>query len=277
MTGGFFDGTRPGERVRHGAAEFDLPILYFRDDAFAAFFTADLARVRAALPTRQLHPVRLPGGRTLLAVAAFNYVETSIGPYGEVAVAVPVVHGRRPLTPLPALREARTPGFGMAILHLPVTTVAARDAGRGVWGYAKFLADMEFTVTPERLACRLAEGGRHILTLEVPRAGRPVRDGRPLVTYSVRDGELVRTSIRQRALYLRALRPRGVRLDLGDHPVARELRALRIAPRPLLARVYLYRPAILPAGEVVARGVPPLDGYGGTGEGGRLEVRHLEG
>ena len=27
-------------------------------------------------------------------------------------------------------------------MHLPVTRVEARDAGRGEWGYTKFLADM---------------------------------------------------------------------------------------------------------------------------------------
>jgi len=72
--------------------------------------------------------------KALLGIAAFNYVDTSIGPYGEVAVVIPVVHRRRPLPLLPALMEASYPGFGNLVLHLPVTGLKPRDAGRGVWG-----------------------------------------------------------------------------------------------------------------------------------------------
>ena len=269
---GFFDGTRPGRRVTHGSASFELPILYSRDDAFALFFTVPARTVRPLLPTASLHPVTLWPGRALLGVAAFNYVETSIGPYGELAVVVPVVHGRRPLPVLPALMEASYRGFGNLVLHLPVTGQTPRDAGRGEWGYTKFVADMTFEILPERLTCRMAEEDRHILTLTVPRRGIVRRDPKPLVTYSVLEGRLIRTVIPQRAIFLLGVRPRGAGLELGEHPVAASIRALRPSARPLMSRVYLHRPAILPSGEVVEEGVRPLDGYRGRDREGRLRV-----
>jgi hypothetical protein len=179
----FFSSTRPGEKVTQGTVSFELPILYFHDDVFGLLFGADFNRLRKFMPSKSLHPVRLPGGRAIVGIFAMNYLETTIGPYGELAMAVPVVHGSRPPFPLiPLLMESGYPGFGFLVFHLPVTTLAARDAGRGGWGYTKFTSDMVFTLTPEFLECRLSEEGSHILTLRVARQGIALPDRKPLIT-----------------------------------------------------------------------------------------------
>lgn len=260
----FFHHTRPGRVVSAASGTFELPVLYSRDELFAAFFSADASRVRALMPCDQLRPVLLPRGRALVGVAAINYFDTSIGPYGEVAVVVPVIYGAWPRLPLlPVLLESRYPGYGQLVLHLPVTEPLARDAGRGTWGYTKFVADMQFQSTPERMECRLSEAGEHILTLGVARAGLVRRDDKPLVTYSVRDHELIRTTIPQRGIARTAFRPRGSALELGSHRVARELAALDLNPRPLVSRYFLERFAVLPEGTILERGVRALDGYRG--------------
>jgi hypothetical protein len=272
----FFDEVGSKTRVKHGEASFELPILYFREDSFAAFFPANREKVRALLPCQSLEPVALTKGKTVVGIAAFNYLETTVGSYGEVAVVVPVVHKGKSVPAMPLLLEARYPGFGMLVLHLPVTDVVPRDAGRGEWGYTKFVADMDFTITPEFLQCRLSEEDSHILTLRVPRRGVAKREKKPIVTYSVKEGKLVKTTIPQRGLYLLNPGPWGAKLELGEHPVAQSIKELGISPKPILTRAYLYRSAILPAGEVVEEGVNPLEGYKGTDRKGRHTVRYLE-
>jgi hypothetical protein len=274
----FFEGTRPGRVARVGTAEFDLPVLYFRDDSFGALFTADLARLRAVMPSRKLHPVpHSTPGRGLVYIGCFDYLDTSIGPYGEVAVAVPAVYGRRPPPVLPTVFEGRWPGFGAVILHLPVTTRLTRDGGRAYWGYAKFVADMRFQSTPEFQECRLDEGGKHVLTLHVVKRGPPLPDRRPLITYSVKDGALIRTTIPQSTIVRTALGAGGASLELGGvHPVAISIRELGIDLRPVMTRYYLDRSAILPEGEVLEQGVGPLEGYpGAEREEGELLTTHL--
>jgi hypothetical protein len=272
----FFEAARTRHQVTHGSATYELPVRYHRDDAFALFFPADYGRVFQAMPSDLLHPIRLPGGKALVGIAAFNYIETSFGPYGEVAVFVPAVHGRRPLLPLlPGLLEARYPGFGNVVLHLPVTRADARDAGRGGWGYTKFVADMLFTLTPEALECRLGEGERHILTLHVARSGALARDDKPLISYTVRQGTLIKTTVAQRGVCKNQLLPKNSWLKLGDHPVSESIRELGIGGRPWMSRYYLERAAILPEGEPVEERVRALDGYLGTDGPGKLEVRYL--
>jgi hypothetical protein len=261
---GFFDAARTTTTVTHGSATFDLPISYYRDDAFALVFSADLDAVRATLPSDELEPVTVVGGRATIAIVGYNYLDTTIGSYGEVAVSALVVHGRRPLPLLPALLESDYAGFGALVLHLPVTHRIARDAGRGQWGFTKFVADMAFENTPEHHRCRLSEQGDHILTLKVAKGGMFARDERPLTTYSVKEGDLIRTIIPQVGAYRWWPRCKDSSLELGNHPVAQSLKDLDLSPRPLLKRYYVERSGILPAGVVVERGVRPLDGYQGT-------------
>ncbi|NIO11627.1 MAG: hypothetical protein GTO40_27860, partial [Deltaproteobacteria bacterium] len=137
----FFPTTRAFKTVTHGNLSFEVPILYFRDDAFALFFTADPGKVRSLMPSPRLHPVLLSAKKTMVGIAAFNYIETTIGPYGEVAVVLPAVYKASPPPALiPAILESRYPDFGALVMHLPVTHILARDAGREEWGYAKFVA-----------------------------------------------------------------------------------------------------------------------------------------
>jgi hypothetical protein len=227
------------------------------------------------MPSQRLHPVMLTSGKAMVGIGAFNYMDTSIGPYGEVAVVAPAVYGPKPPPVLiPALLESRYPGFGTLVLHLPVTKTVARDAGRGEWGYTKFVADMKFTFTPEAMECRMSEGDQHILSLRVPRRGIAVRDRKPLITFSVKNGDLIKTFVPQKGYCRFAVRPKGAGLRLGDHPVAQSIRDLGLSERPFLSRYYLERSGILPSGVVIEKGVKPLDGHFGTDREGMHTVEY---
>jgi hypothetical protein len=270
---GFFESAKPVRTVTHGKATFQLPILYFRDDFFALFFSADPKRIRAVMPSSRLHPVLLNARRAMVGIGAFNYIDTSIGSYGEVAVVIPAVYGPSPPSILiPALVESRWQGFGLLVMHLPVTKRVARDAGRGEWGYTKFLAGMRFVITPEYMECRMSEGEKHILTIRVVRRGIAIRDCKPLITFSVKEGNLIRTTIPQKGTCRFSIRPAGSFLKLGDHPVSASIRELGISEKPFMSRYYLERSGILPSGQIMEQDVKPLDGYPGKGRPGKHSV-----
>lgn len=272
---GFFDYTGPARQgVDVGSARIDLPIRYYRDDCFMGVFTAAPEPVEALLPSDRLHPVTTTSGRALVAVVAWNYLETTVGPYGEVGVAVLCTLDRK-LPPLAgALLESASPAFGAFVAHLPVTTRIARDSGRTVWGYPKFVADMEFERLPAYQRVRLSEGGRHILSLRVRQSGLTVRDNRPLTTFTARGDELIVTRVPSRATYQLGSGARYGDLELGDHPVAEQLRGLDLSGSPLLTRNFLLRSGILPEGTVIGS-ARPYDGYRGEDrESGVLLVRY---
>ncbi len=268
------------EEIRHvqkGQAHFDLPIAYYRDDCFAGLFDAAYRPVADVLPTG-LYPMTLPNGRAAIAVVAFNYLNTSLGSYGEVGISIPCTYQRQAPPLLPVLLEAKFPTFGVFVLHLPVTTIIARDAGRGEWGYPKFMADMDFEKFPHYQRVRLEEGGAPILTLTVQQRGFPIKDNRPLITYSILEGCLMKTTVPTRAIYqLGAVAGLG-QLELGTHPVAEQLKSFDISPSAIFTKNYLSRCSLLPAGHPLGPVARFPVGYAGEERAfGRLTVSYAKG
>lgn len=260
----FLDWTGPEDpAVDIGVAEIELPIRYWRTDCFMGLFSADLGAVRELLPSGRLHPVRVSGGRAAVAIAVFNYLETGVGPYGEIAVS-PLCTLDRPAPPLLPLAAGYLRGMSGFVAHLPVTSRIAREAGRRIWGYPKFVTDMDFDLRPESQRVEMSEAGREILSLEVRRRGHVALDSAPLTTYTVHDGRLVRTSIAMRGHVATGIGPASGELLLGDHPVGREIADLGIGRRPLLSRTYLSHSAILPAGTDLGPADRPYTGYAGS-------------
>ncbi len=276
--GRFLDWTGPADPTYDiGVAEIALPIRYWRTDCFMALFTADLDAVRDLLPSQRLHPVRVTGNRAVVAVGVFNYLETSVGPYGEIALS-PLCTLDRAALPILPLATGHLRGMSGFVAHLPVTTRIAREAGRRVWGYPKFVADMDFDLSPERQRVEMSEDGREILSLEVRRRGHVTLDTAPLTTYTTHDGRLVRTEIAVRGHVATAVGPANGELLLGDHPVGREIAALGIDRRPLVTRTYLSHSAILPVGTDLGPADRPYTGHQGTdAETGRHTVRYDDG
>jgi hypothetical protein len=134
---------------------------------------------------------------------------------------------------------------------------------------------MEFEKRPAYQRVHMSEGGAHILTLTVKQQGLVIKDNRPLITYSVREGQLLKTTIPSRAVYQMGLLPGLGTLELGDHPVARQLRELEIAATATITKNYLSRCSILPAGESLGMADRPHVGYlGQEREYGRLTVSY---
>ena len=270
---GFFDGTRPGKQAKYGEAAFDLPILYLRDDFFGLYHTADKKKISEILPSDKLTPVTMPNGRAVIAIMAYNYLETSIGSYGEIPVAIPVLFEKKQLPLggfLPLMLQGAYPGFGVLVMHLPVTKVVARDAGRGEWGYTKFVADMDFSITPEFLECRMYEKDQFIFDLRVMRRGFHMPDKNPLITFSVKERQLIRTTIPIKGVMRFSLCTKDSYVKYGAHPMAQSIQALDISEKPFAQSFYTERAAILPSGEIVERNVKPLEGYMGQ----TREARH---
>ena len=115
------------------------------------------------------------------------------------------------------------------IKHLPVTTEIARDAGVDFAGYPKFIADITFKEANGWITAELSETGRHILTL----AGRkgPLSSATRMRVHpvTVREGFILRCEMiyneRQQVL---GRGSSGIRLELGDHPIALQVKQLQL-------------------------------------------------
>ena len=261
----FYRWQGPRPVIAAGDMRIRLPLFYHRNDMFMSVHAASYEAVAAELPSQVLRPACWADGRALVAVTAFHYHAvtwiaddgsvSSLAPYGEIAVAALVTAGQAPRV-LPLL-SGKLRAF---VLHLPVTTIEARDSGIAGWGFPKFVADMDFTEDPGFRRVVLSEGGSSILTLTVRPRGPVLADRRPLAGYTVLQGELLETVLP--VLGRMQARPGGGELVLGDHEVAQRLRRLQISPAPLAVLSYLDHRSILPAGRPAG---PARDYHGYTG------------
>mgnify|MGYP001813374841 FL=1 len=271
----------PAEPIDAGAFHGGLPGVFHRSELSGTMHTASLEAVRAVLPSPDLHPVRLPGGRAIVLVASIRHEEVTASgvdglallPYGEIMVAAFVT--RRPAPPFLPLVAPAFSGIaaGTFVLHMPVTSKAARDAGRSM-GYPKFTADIKFEDSVETIRSQVSEGGHRILTHIVQPAGQPTVSGAPSTLYSVRDGQLLEQSAPSFGL-LRGRWGRGSgSLELGDHQVADELRALDIQPQPFAAMQLSAARMSLPGVHTVGPAGPYLGYIGDERELGRYVVTY---
>lgn len=265
-----FDGPYSG--LHH---QFFHPVYYHGSTAFVGIFPAAIDAIRGSLPSDALHPVQLPDGRGAVVVAALMVPRVlsrrvdgkthELSPYGAVSVSALCTRGGPAPRGLPLLQPPAPERWrpGQFVLHMPETALEPVHAGRLVYNFPKFVADIDVVETPTYHQARVEEAGRHLLTLRVQSRGPALRDRKTQTYFTSRDARLMRTE--QRVLGFRQIivGASAGSLELGDHPVAQELRDLRIEAHPMVAFNYLTMDLVLPAPEALGP-AQPYDGYGGT-------------
>jgi hypothetical protein len=255
----FYEWTGPRPVAEVDGLRLMGPGFFHRMDSFQSVHLASYDAVRDVLPSNELYPVRWIDGRAILMIGAVKYHAVSashadgttavLAPYGEVVIAAMVTRGpaRRGLPLLaPGLHHA-----GGFILHMPVTTLEARDLGLKIFGLPKFVADMDFREEPLLRQVRVSEQDTEILTLAIRPGSRVTTDRNPGILYSSLHGELLQTTTRFFGHRQVRLGRRAGALQLGEHPVAGRLRELGISRAPLMAASYLDGRLILPFGSPI--------------------------
>jgi Acetoacetate decarboxylase (ADC) len=217
------------ESGRHALVDtipFTLPVASLASPALIAAFPIDADAAAAALPGREVHPVRVTPGRSLLIITVVDYRHTNIGRYIEFSVAIACTHGPRLAPPLiPALPLVqRLFGTGQYVLDLPVSTEVSVKGGKGIWGMPKHQANLDFVIAPERVTSQYDLDGQMCVRIEVE---RPRFERLPLAM-------LMRSNIYFRGRAgLNLPFSRRARLAIGEHPRVRALRSLDVSSRPL--------------------------------------------
>lgn len=234
----------PRTSVNTSQGQVQLPILYRKTRNVNAFFMVDTDKVQAVLSQTAGDALQAAcrwRGQAMVALACYEYEDTSIGPYHEIGLAVPVVrHGVKPRMGhwLQALGDVDHPQreLGFYVLHLPVSTAAACAAGREIWGLPKFIAPMQYERAGSQVKVVLCDPDQltrpeaAILTLSGKLGASIPSPSMSLVLYSQLQAHWLRTTVNVRG-GVRLHAPGRVRLSVGlsQHPMASTLRQLGLA------------------------------------------------
>jgi hypothetical protein len=202
-----------------------MPVVVRDASAGTAMFDVDAAAAQALLPGGDFTVVESAPGRTQLVLAIIDYRDNDLGDYNEVGVTLFV-------------RPAGNPageGDGTFITHLPVDQEFTCAAGRGIWGFPKSVEQIDYEPGDGHTVATLRMDGRLALRLRVPRGGTddmPIMD---MTTYTYIDGVPHATAFGQGGAGSQVLvGGEGVELELGDHPLADQLRTLGLPDAPVV-------------------------------------------
>jgi len=188
-----------------------LPCVVRDASVGTAIFEVDAAVARGLLPG-DFTPVESAPGRCQIAIAAIDYRDNDLGDYLEVGITYFVA-------PADGAGEA-----GTFIAHLPVDQQFTCEAGRTIWGFPKTVQHITFDYADTSVTCTLRMDGELVLRLTLPRGGTDEMPQMPMTTYTLIDGVPHATVFSQGGGGSQvAVGPDGVTLELGDHPVAKEL------------------------------------------------------
>ncbi len=205
-----------------------LPVFYYDLTVVMAGFLTPLDKVRAILPSPRMKPLRATPWHAVTVIACFEYRDCDAGPYNEVGITFPFTMDKQAPV-LTGLLHKIAEGPMAYVYKLPVTTEVAYQFGVDFYNYPKFIANIDFTREGGWLSCRVAEGGQHILTLSARQlATRPSPRWR-FQGITARDGRILRSevivNVREQAI---SRDPANVKLELGNHALADELRGLKL-------------------------------------------------
>jgi hypothetical protein len=188
---GFFDGIEQAP-VNTSAGPCELPILYRDGSVIGLVYRVEPERAASCMPPCVPFEPFLVLGKALVQLVAFEYRDTTIGPYAELALTVQVkVRGSAPSLLLSLLDQKGVEEQGSFFLNLPVTTAGACAAGREIWGYPKYVVPIDTDFRKEGV--RVEQRGE--LELRVGPAGRFRSAGMPFLLMSVNNGRILRTTV----------------------------------------------------------------------------------
>lgn len=239
---------RPEDRVA-------LPAKFSDGYVVSALYRISGDTARHSLSACNLQPVVLPGDCSIAVITMFDYGRTAIGPYREISVGVAASATATSLRL--AFRVLTTQlGLGTWVLALPVDSELARDAGRNLFGYPKFLARIDVDRKPDVCRCNVSENGVDAVALRYSLGRGPRVKLRSLTTYSVLSGALIETEIP--IAWDAVVAPPGrtsIEILNQDARLARAISSLHLPPKPLMVMYGGGFGATLRAGRVLW-GVP---------------------
>jgi hypothetical protein len=214
-----------GEQFEIEGRVVELPAVVRDASSGSVMYMVDRTAAQKLIPDA-FEAVEAAPGQTQLTLVIVDYRDNDLGDYDEVGIVFFVKPTGRP--------EAE---LGSYIYKLPVNQSFTCEAGCQIWGFPKTVEDIDFAYSGDSATCRLTMGGRHVLTLTVPRGGDGETPGEQAVGYTLIKG-IAHSNVFTRGGRGEQTLPggAGVVLELGDHPIADELRSLGLPDAaPLLS------------------------------------------
>jgi hypothetical protein len=196
---------------------------YYFKNAVSGFFEMPRGNAREILPAH-LQPMEVRHGEAVLAVTAFDFSESMVGPYTELFLAVIVPPLVRPGEPMP--KSAFYP------FMLGTSTAAARAHAIERWHLPHYMKDvtLDFEESGGRMNVRVREGNTPILDFKISQHSWVDADD-PYQSFMHTRENRFKVNVRMKGRFTEHEEESG-ELTIHDHPMCEKLRVDEIAAYP---------------------------------------------
>jgi hypothetical protein len=201
-----------------------MPVQVRDASAATVIFEVDAAAATALLPDAQFSVIESAPGRAQVALGLIDYRDNDLGSYHEVGVILFV-------------RPAAGGPDGSFITRLPVDQPFTCEAGNVIWGFPKTVEQIDVVDGDGVTTWTLTMDGELVLRLTAPSTGTDVMEPMTLVSYTLIDGVPHATAFTQGGSGASMAFGEGVSLELGSHPVSKELASLGL-PAPVVVSTW---------------------------------------
>lgn len=214
-----------------GGSMLDFPILYRSCRAMVAGYVLPKAKARELVPQELV-----PSEPTMLQIIGLDMRESTIEPYRELLVGIPVHKGGGGL-----LGRFSRVGEGLWIVASAVTTELVRFWGEYWYGIPRMKAEITFTEADGGLLMEARSGREDLLSLLVADPGGTEVDRGDLMLYTTWKGSLCATIFEVEIERSHKKRDGiGATLDLGTHEISEKIKGL-ITHKPSLVERSFWR------------------------------------
>ncbi len=192
----------------------------------ASTFIVDHSAAQRVIDHTGLRAAR-KANKAIASLALVDYLDNDLDTYFELALAFVIDD--------PAVAPTAPKGAVSTLIHrLPVSEKFTCSAGKGIWGFPKWIADLKVSFDSLGASCVLRDGDIEIVRVTMKRGFVPLpRKPMEMVAYSCDDDGVVRRTPwvttgdgRQK------VRLGGAKVEVGyGHPLADELRTLGLPRR----------------------------------------------
>ena len=234
MSDDFFSGIQQID-IKAEEFEFKVPLFYRNMRSMLAVYPAHLSEIRRLMPDRRLSPAQLVPGIGAVMLGALEYHDSGIGPYNEFSFAIMVNSPEFLALPGYNMMRQQLRMYNHVYIHrLPVDTRIALVGGL-LFGFPKFMATIEFDDTDQWTSCEVKKGKDLLWRLNGRKIPATRSDEMRLFAHMYLQGQPIGLEFRLNVLeYGRSIKPADTELELGNHPIAAELKNLLLSSKPLM-------------------------------------------
>ena len=216
--------------------DIELPVKVARaSNAFATF----LVNARAAqdwIKDTGLQVIEILPNVAIMQMIGVDYQENDLGDYNEAGISFYVYEpgaGRR--LPFFSAIKAFMKGEANSLIHeLPVDQPFTMHAGRYIWGYPKWIADIDIKQSADAFETTLSVDGDLVFSFRCKAGGSSTMLNQKQPSFGVRHGKIYKTvGIANGSGVTFSLGGEAPRL--GSHPIAERLRELGLPKKPVFS------------------------------------------